>query len=55
MQEYLNMKKIRIQFTWLTAFYAPLVVTLTRSFGSFFWRERREKDLWYCLRQFRRL
>jgi NitT/TauT family transport system substrate-binding protein len=32
MQEYLLMKKIRIQFTWLTAFYAPLVVTLTRSF-----------------------
>ena len=31
-REYLRMKKIRIQFTWLTAFYAPLVVTLTRSF-----------------------
>lgn len=26
------MKKVRIQFTWLTAFYAPLVATLTRSF-----------------------
>lgn len=26
------MKEIRVQFTWLTAFYSPLVVTLTGSF-----------------------